>query len=93
MKTNLASQKLLDEGWTKDQTPPGMRPWSDFEGGWTYRYDARRNVVFETPCGLLYKRDQLSMSGHMSYMGIEWTEENDNMTVMCPTIPGRSCAN
>jgi len=84
MKTNLASQKLLSEGWTRDQTPPGMKPWNDFEGGWTYRYDTRKDVVFETPCGLLYKRNQLSMSGHMSYMGIEWTEENDNMTVMCP---------
>ena len=30
---NLISQKLLAEGWTKELTPPGMKPWDDFYGG------------------------------------------------------------
>lgn len=84
METNKLSQRLLAEGWTKDQTPPGLRPWRDFDGGWSYDYRSRKNVVFEAPCGLLWKREEVSNSGHMSFMGVEWTEENDCITVVCP---------
>lgn len=84
METNKLSQKLLAEGWTKDQTPPGLRPWRDFDGGWTHEYRSRSNVVFEAPCGLLWKRSEVSCCGHMSFMGVEWTEENDNITTVCP---------
>lgn len=84
METNKLSQRLLTEGWTKDQTPPGLRPWRDFDGGWTYEYRQRLDVVFEAPCGLLWKRNEVSMCGHMSFMGVEWTEENDNITTICP---------
>ncbi len=84
METNKLSQRLLAEGWTKDQTPPGLRPWRDFDGGWTYDYRHRLDVVFEAPCGLLWHRNEVSCSGHMSFMGVEWTEENDCITVICP---------
>lgn len=69
METNKLSQRLLAEGWTKDQTPPGLRPWRDFDGGWTYEYRQRLDVVFEAPCGLLWKRNEVSPCGHMSFMG------------------------
>ena len=81
---NKISQKLRSEGWTQDQTPPGMKPWNKWNGGWEYQPQKRRDVVFEAPCGLLYKRDELSYSGHMSFMGVEWTEENDCITTICP---------
>lgn len=84
METNKISRKLLAEGWTKDQTPPGMRPWSDFNGGWTYDWRHREDVVFEAPCGLLWKRTEFSTAGHMSFMGVEWCEENDCITATCP---------
>lgn len=84
METNQLSRRLLADGWTKDQTPPGLRPWRDFDGGWTYDYRHRGNVVFEAPCGLLWKRNEVSYCGHMSFMGVEWTEENDCITVLCP---------
>lgn len=84
MNTNLISQKLLAEGWTKELTPPGMKPWDDFYGGWTYSTASRVNAVFETPCGLLLKRSECSCSGFMSFMGVDWSEENDNMTILCP---------
>ena len=81
---NKISQKLLAEGWTQDQTPPGMKPWDKFYGGWTYRPDTRRDVVFASPCGLLWARNELSYSGAMYYMGVSWTEENDCITAICP---------
>ncbi len=84
MEINKLSQGLLAQGWTKDQTPPGLRPWRDFDGGWTYEYRFRSNVVFEAPCGLLWRRNEVSYCGHTSFMGVEWTEENDCITVNCP---------
>lgn len=81
---NKISREMLDEGWSRDQTPPGMKPWDDFYGGWTYRPDARRDVVFASPCGLLWERNELSYSGTMYYMGVAWTEENDCITSFCP---------
>ena len=81
---NKLTERLLAEGWTQDQTPPGCKPWNQWYGGWQYDYRSRIGTVFETPCGLLYKREELSHSGYMSYMGVDWTEENDCMTVLCP---------
>lgn len=84
MEINKLSQRLLSEGYTEDQTPPGCRPWDRFYGGWTYTYRDRLNTVFETPCGLLLNRTEMGHSGTMWYMGINWTEENDNATIICP---------
>lgn len=84
MKINKLTERLLAEGWTQDQTPPGCKSWNQWYGGWQYDYRSRIGTVFETPCGLLYKREELSHSGYMSYMGVDWTEENDCMTVLCP---------
>lgn len=84
MKINKISQKLLAEGWTEDQTPPGMKPWNKFYGGWEYHYSSRLNTVFESPCGILWKREELPHSGKCMFMGVDWTEENDNMVTLCP---------
>lgn len=81
---NKLTERLLAEGWTQDQTPPGCRPWNQWHGGWEYDYRSRLGTVFETPCGLLYKREELSHSGYMAFKGVDWTEENDCMTVLCP---------
>lgn len=83
-KLNKLTKRLLAEGWTQEQTPPGCRPWNQWHGGWEYTYQSRLDVVFETPCGLLLERSEVSHSGYMSYMGIDWTEENDNATIICP---------
>lgn len=91
MEANKLTQRLLTEGWKKDQTPPGCKPWNKYHGGWEYAYHSRLNVTFETPCGLILKRTELSHSGYMSYMGIDWTEENDNMTVLCPYYDKGHC--
>lgn len=84
MEINKLSQRLLSEGYTENETPPGCNPWNWYYGGWTYKYRERLNTVFETPCGLLLKRTEMGHSGSMGYMGINWTEENDNATIICP---------
>lgn len=40
-------------------------------------------MTFETPCGLLVDGSHW-VSGHMSFMGMEWTVENGNPTITCP---------
>ena len=88
---NCLSLQLLQEGWTKEQTPPGCSgPWKDYYGGWEYSGKDVSGMTFETPCGLLVSGEHF-VTGHMSYMGMEWTVENDNPTITCPTFRREPC--
>lgn len=49
--------RLLAAGWTPEDTPPGTRPYKDYDGGWTYTGEAIRSMVWETPYGLIYAKD------------------------------------
>lgn len=89
MEINKLTQRLLSEGYTKDNPPDWVRPWNDFYGGWTYPVKMLYDMVYETPCGLLTKG--VGVNGHMSYMGVNWTVENDNYTVTCPKFDGNPC--
>ena len=80
---NEVTKELLSQGYTRDQTPPGMRPWCDFDGGWTYTWQTGASMVFETPCGLLVKGSHWG-SGTMWFGGREWSRENNCPTLCCP---------
>lgn len=90
METNKLTKDLLAEGYTKENPPDWVAPWNDFYGGWQYPIKMVWNMVFETPCGLLIKGAEFS-PGHMSYMGVDWTVENDNYAVLCPKFDGKPC--
>ncbi len=51
-------------------------------GGVTYERWWIFEQTFRTPCGLQCKG--LQCHSNMSYMGIEWTFENDMATIRCP---------
>ena len=87
MDINKLSRRLLDSGYTREQTPPGCESWNDFYGGWTYNREHNRNAVYQTPCGLTGRIETI---GSMSYMGVEYTLENDNYTIRCP-MECRNC--
>ena len=87
---NELTRRLLAEGYTPEDTPPGMREYEDYEGGWTYKYQTLRDMVFETPCGLLAKGEHFS-NGYMSWHGIDWRPENDNPVLPCPQFPSEPC--
>ncbi len=89
METNKISLELLAQGWTKNQTPEGFRPWNDFYGGWEYKQSTYRKFTFITPCGLLVKGEKVT--SNMSYMGVEWMAENDNPVINCPFYSLREC--
>ena len=81
MKPNLLTMRLLELGYTKEQTPPGCRPWNDFYGGWEYDSKRREELVFETPCGLLAKGSDVQSVG---FGKVDWCAENDNPVILCP---------
>lgn len=87
---NELTRQLLAEGWKPEDTPPGTRPYVDYEGGWTYTGDAIRGMVWETPCGLLVKGGHF-LNGYMSYNGVDWRTENGNPVITCPMFPSKPC--
>ena len=54
----------------------------NYDGGFTYEKWWIFEQTFKTPCGLQCKG--LQCHSNMSYMGIEWTFENDMATIHCP---------
>jgi len=84
------TRRLLAEGYKPEDTPPGMRAYNPYYGGWTYDSTTLRAMVFETPCGLLAKGDHFT-NGHMSYGGIDWRPENDNPVICCPLFTTEPC--
>lgn len=89
MELNKVTQELLAAGYTEKETPPGMRPYNKWHGGWEYGPEMLRKMVLETPCGLLLHGYECT--GSMGYMGIEWMQENDNPVICCPRFDVQDC--
>lgn len=82
MTMNLLTERLLTEGYTKDNHPASVQ-WSGFQE-FEYAFKYLKSLVWESPCGLLSNSRDTSCLGNMSYMGIHWSYENDNPTFACP---------
>ena len=89
-KINELTRRLLAEGYTPEDTPPGMREYSPYDGGWTYDSETLGRMVFETPCGLLAEGWHFR-NGYLAYQGIDWRAENDNPVLPCPRFPDKPC--
>ena len=79
---NLLTQKLLAEGWTKQNPPDYCDNYCWYYGGFTYSYDFKQKMIFKTPCGLFAQFSSVIEGG--SYMGIDWSIENNCVPVKCP---------
>lgn len=90
MELNDLTKRLFAKGHTKDKPPDFVRPFDEFYGGFTYKSEYLRKLVFETPCGLLLMGEHF-VSGCMSYMGVNWMPENNNPTVPCPRFSREPC--
>lgn len=89
-EVNKLTHRLLAEGYTPEDTPPGTHPYVDYYGGWTYTSEAICSMVWETPCGMLAK-GQNFLNGYLSYQGIDWRPENGNPVITCPCFPSEPC--
>ena len=90
-KYNALTKRLLEEGYSAEDHPDYVRVdvpmWQEksldnYDGGFTYERWWIFERTFKTPCGLQCKG--LQCHSNMSYMGIEWTFENDMATIHCP---------
>lgn len=90
-KYNLLTMRLLEAGYTLDNYPDYVtvdvpfaqeKSLDNLNGGFTFQRWWIFEQTFRTPCGLLCKG--LKCHSDMSYMGIDWTYENDMATVSCP---------
>ena len=87
---NELTRRLLAEGYKPEDTPPGMRAYNQYEGGWTYDIKTLRAMVYETPCGLLAEGEHFT-NGYMSYGGIDWRPENDMLSpIYHRTLPAHA---
>lgn len=96
MEYNELTKRLLAEGYTAENYPKTMvripssfcgkgkngNPLDNFYGGFEYVRHWIFEKTFKTPCGLQCK-GYTCFTG-MSYMGIEWSFENDMALVHCP---------
>jgi len=80
---NKLTEQLFAEGYTKEYYPGYIKEYNKYDGGFQYKRSYSDKLVFETRCGLQVKGSHWSW-GDMSYMGINWTIENDNPTIVCP---------
>lgn len=79
---NELTERLLAEGYTKDNHPESVQ-WNGFrEFEYTFRH--LKSLVWESPCGLLSDSRDVTCMGYMSFMGIDWRAENNNPTFNCP---------
>lgn len=83
---NLLTEKLLAEGYTKENHPDYVEwsHWQDFE----YTRDYLVASVWETPCGLLKKGMGYNNGSHM---GVNYCPENDNPRCGCPYYDEKPC--
>lgn len=78
---NKLTEKLLLQGYTKEHHPDYVR-WYENMHEFEYTPEYVRQMVLESPCGLLMKGTDFN--GYMSYMGIDWRLENNNSVHACP---------
>lgn len=87
---NELHDRLIAEGYTKDNPPPYARwayGWECFE----YTLETVARMVWETPCGLLRQGKKQDGCGHGSKDGIAYRPENGNLRIACPYYDEKDC--
>jgi hypothetical protein len=81
MNMNKLTERLLAEGYTKDNHPDYVR-WVDYRNEFEYTQQHLYKTVWEAPCGIM--RKGYFTHGYLCYGGVEWRPENDNYNFYCP---------
>lgn len=91
MEQNTLTEMLQLVGYTDTNYPEYVKiPEGSYRkekldniyGGFEFRTDYLVKRNYRTGCGLSVKFENCIR--HMSYMGIEWCAENDNLVIQCP---------
>ena len=89
---NLLTKKLLADGYTAEAFPEyvhidtsrfgGGDPLNNLSGGFVFNPNYRDKFIYKTGCGMYVK--SRSVSTGMSYMGVDWSHENNCPVIRCP---------
>lgn len=88
---NLLTDELLLSGYSKEEYPEyvkvpsgsfGQNPLDNIYGGFEFQWNYLEQNYYQTGCGL-YATARSCISD-MSYMGVTWCFENDNVLIKCP---------
>lgn len=88
---NLLTEELLLAGFTQENYPEyviipagssGEKPLDNGYGGFEFKRDYLNKLCYQTGCGLSVRAE--NCINDMSYMGITWCYENDNVLIKCP---------
>lgn len=89
---NALTQQLLAAGYTAENFPdhvkictsrfPGDDPLYNLSGGFVYIRKYSDEFVYKTGCGKYVMGSKVI--DNMSYMGVEWSHENDCPVIRCP---------
>lgn len=81
MSMNKLTERLLAEGYTKENYPGYVR-WYGGQNEFEYTSKYLSTTVWKAPCGIMRKGK--FTHGYMSYGGVDWRVENDNYNFHCP---------
>ncbi|MBT9176544.1 MAG: hypothetical protein DDT20_00864 [Firmicutes bacterium] len=87
---NDLTLRLLAEGYTPENHPSDVR-WHSGYREFEYTIEAARQMVWETPCGLLRQGKAQDACGYGSFMGIDYRPENNNLRIGCPYYDEIEC--
>lgn len=90
MEYNKLTIQLLNEGYDAEHYPDyvnlsnsGVKKSLDnIYGGFTYKWYYVEKLVYQTPCGKFVLGE--NVLSDVSYMGVEWSHENDCPLLFCP---------
>ena len=81
MSMNKLTERLLAEGYTKENHPDYVRWYGNMEE-FEYTPEYLETTVWEAPCRIMRKGE--FTHGYLSYADVDWRAENDNYNFHCP---------
>lgn len=90
-KYNLLTEELLLSGYSREEYPEyvkvpsgsfGQDPLDNIYGGFEFQRGYLEQHFYQTGCGLFVTAG--NCISDLSYMGIKWCFENDNVLIKCP---------
>ena len=84
---NLLTEKLFQDGYTKDYYPNYIHQFLKYSGGFVYKASFVDSLFVKLPCGMVAKARRFLRE--MSYNGVDYCFENNNPVFVCPF--GKNC--
>lgn len=84
---NLLTEKLFQNGYTKETYPDYIHQFLEYSGGFVYKESYVDSLYVKLPCGMVAKARHFFRE--MSCNGVDYCFENNNPVFVCPF--GKDC--